>query len=268
MHKLSILFLALMIGLGQAIAYDFDDSESYGGIFDDEEYSSTESSNDSEDSYSTEDSYTAEETYSTEASYSSEEPSSTTIEASASQWDNLSYEELGLSQWEFQQVKKSNLTRSKLLSLLEIGVRPAEYLQKPWEQLGVSEDQWLNERSKGLEDTDIDRSYRNNANNQSYAYLSLLVPSLYQWKVDKKAEAISMNVIWGLSVGATVYLGLTSKNKEYFYTIPVIAAVHIWSFANGLLETQWETNPDANRFSWGVAPNFDGGWAGICQWRF
>lgn len=196
-----------------------------------------------------------------------EEPQ-TTIEAASHQWDNISHEELGLSQWEFQQVKQSSLTRNKLLELLEIGVRPAEYLQSPWEQLGVTEEQWIGERGKGLEDNDIDRSYRNNASNQSYAYWSLVVPSLYQWKVGKKTEAISMNILWGVSVGATTYLALTSKNKEFAYVLPLVVGIHIWSFADGLLETQWETNPDANRFSLGVLPTFDGGWAGLFQWRF
>lgn len=190
------------------------------------------------------------------------------VNAAATEWEDFNYEDLGLTQWEFQQVRQAGISKEQLLHLLEVGVRPSEYLQKPWERLGVTEEQWLTERSKGMEDSDIDRSYRNRANNQAYAYWSLAVPSLYQWKTGKKTEAISMNALWTVSVGAAVYLAFATENNDEAYLIPFIAAVHVWSFADGLLETQWENNPDANRFSWGILPMFKGGVAGACQWRF
>ena len=126
--------------------------------------------------------------------------------ASADEWEGFRYEDLGLTQWEFQQAKEEGLTRDKLTRLVELGVRISEYLQKPWNKLGVSEEDWLSQRSEGLEDADIDRSYRHRSGNQSYAYLSLLVPSLYQWKTSQSMKGIWMDVLWGASVGATVYL--------------------------------------------------------------
>ena len=49
------------------------------------------------------------------------------------------YEEMGLTQWEFQQAKEEGISREKLTHLVELGVRLSEYLQRPWEKLGVSE---------------------------------------------------------------------------------------------------------------------------------
>ena len=102
--------------------------------------------------------------------------------ASGDEWEGFRYEEMGLTQWEFQQIKEAGISRDKLTRIVELGVRPSEYLQKPWEKMKISEEAWLAQRSEGMEDADIDRSYRNHHGDQSYAYLSLLVPSLYQWK--------------------------------------------------------------------------------------
>ncbi|MCQ2092998.1 MAG: hypothetical protein MJY85_09990, partial [Fibrobacter sp.] len=134
------------------------------------------------------------------------------------------------------------------------GVRPSEYIQKPWEKMGVSEEEWLGKRSKGLEDADIDRSYRYRNGNQNYAYLSILAPSLYQWKTDNSTKAIWMDALWVASVGATVYLAAT-KESYWWYGILAIAGVHIWSFADAFFGTQWDSNPDANRFSYGIIPS-------------
>ena len=190
------------------------------------------------------------------------------VNATSSEWENFKYEDMGLTQWEFQQIRETGVSKAKLLSLLELGVRPSEYLQKPWEPLGVTEDQWLSERGKGMDDSDIDRSYRNKSKNQSLAYWSLLVPSLYQWKSGKQNEAISMNALWGLSVGIATYLTISTPSADEAYLIPFILGVHVWSFADALMDTRWENNPDANRFSFGLFPTPNGGWASAFGMRF
>ena len=83
-----------------------------------------------------------------------------TAQAKGAQWDGFNYEDLGLTQWEYQQAKEQGVTRDKLTKLVELGIRPTEYLQKPWNRLGVSEEDWLSQRAEGMEDADIDRSYR------------------------------------------------------------------------------------------------------------
>ncbi|MDR1759365.1 MAG: hypothetical protein LBR60_02420 [Fibrobacter sp.] len=188
--------------------------------------------------------------------------------ASGDSWDGFKYEEIGLSQWEFQQAKEAGITRDKLTTLVELGIRPSEYLQKPWERLGVSEEEWIRERSEGMEDSDIDRSYRNRTQNRDIAYLSILLPSLYQWKTDHTTKAIWMDALWVVGAAGLTYFAVTDDTNTWAYwLIPVIGA-HLWSFFDALMGTQWEDNPDANHFSMGIAPLPGKGLTGLMQLRF
>lgn len=190
------------------------------------------------------------------------------VDALTGEWEGFHYEEMGMTQWEFQQIREAGISREKLMNLLELGVRASEYLQKPWTALGVTEEQWLKERANGMEDSDIDRSYRNKAKNQDLAFWSLLVPSLYQWKTGKYSQAISMDAIWLASVAFGTFLFIDTKEADEVYLIPFILGVHIWSFADAFLDTRWENNPDANRFSWGILPMPNGGVVGAMGFRF
>lgn len=211
----------------------------------------------------------SEQSYSYGDDESSDDSEATAGEAQASgdQWNGFRYEDLGLTQWEFQQAKEEGISRDKLTRLVELGVRISEYLQKPWSKLGVSEEDWLSQRSQGLEDADIDRSYRNKSGNQGYAYVSLLVPSFYQWKTNQSMKGIWMDVLWGVSVGATVYLAVDGSNA-WWYGLLFVAGAHIWSFADAFFGTQWDSNPDANRFSFGILPTPDKGVLGAFQVKF
>jgi len=187
--------------------------------------------------------------------------------ASGDQWEGFRYEEMGLTQWEFQQAKEEGISREKLTHLVELGVRLSEYLQKPWEKLGVSEQEWLDQRSEGMEDADIDRSYRNRSGDQAYAYVSLFLPSFYQWKTDKTMKAIWMDALWVAGVGSTAYMISSGSSNWFYFLIPVVGA-HIWSFADAFFDTQWDSNPDANRFSFGILPTLEKGVVGMLQMKF
>ncbi|HQB65249.1 MAG TPA: hypothetical protein PK616_05125, partial [Fibrobacteraceae bacterium] len=120
-------------------------------------------------------------------------------------------------------------------------------------------------------------SYRNKNDQQNLAYLSLLIPSLYQWKTGANSKAVWMDVLWASGVGAAIFLGVSEPDqKTWIYALIPILAAHVWSFADAFFGTQWENNPDANRFSFGVLPTFnegvagglDKGVAGLLQMRF
>ena len=181
-----------------------------------------------------------------------------TAKATSGQWDGFNYEDMGLTQWEYQQAKEQGVTREKLTKLVEIGIRPTEYLQKPWNRLGVSEEDWLSQRAEGMEDADIDRSYRYHSGDQKSAYLSLLIPSYYQWKTHAVAKATFMDVLEVGSIAVTIVLKVQDKSY-WWYGFLGIAAAHLWSFADAFISTQWDSNPDANRFSFGVIPTPDKG---------
>lgn len=220
---------------------------------------------DESDSYSYGSSNTEEESFENDNAEESENVGDAT--ASGDEWAGFNYEEIGLTQWEFQQAKKEGLTRDKLTHLVEMGVQPSEYLQKPWEKLGVSEEEWLSQRSGGLEDADIDRSYRNRSGDQQYAYLSLLLPSLYQWKTEQSMKAIWMDALEVVGIGVTVYLAADGAT-DWWYGLLAVAGAHIWSFADAFFSTQWDSNPDANRFSYGILPTPDQGVVGFFGIKF
>lgn len=168
------------------------------------------------------------------------------------EWADFDFREAGLTQIEFQNVKESGMSKDKLLHLLEIGVKPSAYLKEPWNDLGVSESEWLKQREEGMEDGEIDRTYKNKSGDQMYAYLSILLPSLYQWKTDQTILAIAMLVSEFSAVGVTIFV-LEGKEKVQ-YGAPLIALVHGWSFIDALVSTQFDSNPDARNFSWGIVP--------------
>ena len=220
-----------------------------------------------DDDAATEEAEESSYSYGSDETADEEEPSVGKANASGDEWEGFRYEEMGLTQWEFQQIKEAGISRDKLTRIVELGVRPSEYLQKPWEKMGITEDAWLAQRSEGMEDADIDRSYRNNHGDQSYAYLSLLVPSLYQWKKSDLVKATFIDAVWVLGVATTVYLKMDNNSSWFYALIPVVGA-HIYSFADAFFGTQWDSNPDANRFSFGVLPTPDKGVAGILQMKF
>jgi len=187
------------------------------------------------------------------------------------EWADFDYQHAGLSQVEFKKIKESGMSKEKLLHLLEIGIRPGTYLQEPWKDLGVSESEWLEQRASGMEDADIDRTYKNNSGNQGLAYLSFLVPSLYQWSVDDMTMAIALDVSWAFAVGLTVFLANSDRggaNNWIQIGVPLIAAVHVVSGVTALIATQWDSNPNAKTFSWGIVPTGKKGFVAGAAFNF
>ena len=182
------------------------------------------------------------------------------------EWADFDYQHVGLSQTEFQGLKEAGMSKEKLMYLLEIGIRPLDYLKEPWKDLGVSEEEWLKERTGGMEDSDIDRTYKYQSGNQGIAYLSFLVPSLYQWSEGKIAYAITMDILWLTFVPVTIFV-FEGKDRIQF-GLPLIAAVHLWSGAHAVLSTLWDNNPDARNFSWGIMPTGKGSFATFATFRF
>lgn len=185
------------------------------------------------------------------------------------EWADFDYKHAGLSQIEFQSIKESGMNKEKLMYLLEIGVRPIEYLKEPWKNLGVSESEWLDQRSKGMEDSDIDRTYKNYSGSQGTAYLSFLLPSFYQWDTDQMAKAIGMNILEASFIGLTVFLKNSGDfEKQWVYGLGLIGAVHLWSGIDAIVSTQWDSNPDAKEFSWGIVPTGKDSFAAAAIFRF
>jgi len=184
------------------------------------------------------------------------------------EWLDFDYQHAGLSQTEFQNIKESGMSKEKLMYLLEIGIRPLDYLKEPWKDLGVSEKEWLEERAGGMDDSDIDRTYKYQSGNQGLAYLSFLVPSLYQWSSGEIAKAITIDILEVTAIGFTVYLAKKGEGKDWIYGVGAIAIVHIGSGIDAIISTLWDNNPDARNFSWGILPTGRDSFAAAAAFRF
>jgi hypothetical protein len=121
-----------------------------------------------------------------------------------------------------------------------------------------------------MDDADIDRTYKNQVGNQGLAYLTFLLPSLYQWSTDEVAKAVAMNILEVSAIGLTIFLATNDggATNQWVYGAATILAVHIWSGADALLSTQWDNNPDARNFSWGIIPTGKNSFAAAATFRF
>ncbi len=183
------------------------------------------------------------------------------------EWADFDYEHAGLSQTEFQKVKEAGMKKDKLMHLLEIGIRPSVYLKEPWKDLGVSESEWLEQREGGMEDGEIDRTYKSQSGNQGLAYLSFLVPSLYQWNEGKMITAIAIDVSYVTFWALTLFV-FEGKTEKVQYGLPFILAVHAYSGIDAIFSTKWDNNPDARNFSWGIMPTGKNSFAAAAAFRF
>jgi len=187
------------------------------------------------------------------------------------EWADFDYQHAGLTQTEFQKVKESGMSKDKLLHLLEIGVRPSDYLKEPWKKLGVTEKQWLAERAGGMDDNDIDRTYSRRSDNQGLAYLSFLAPSLYQWSTDQYAKAITINVLWASFLGLTIYQAVTNEDNgaaPWAIGLGLMGAVHLYSGIDAVISTMWDNNPEARNFSFGIIPTGKNSFTAAATLRF
>ena len=161
----------------------------------------------------------------------------------ADQWFGFDWQEAGLTQSEFQAVKASNLSREKVIHLLEIGVRPGLYLQRPWEQLGVSEEHWLAERGAGMDDSDIDRTLDRAHSGRTDAAISLALPSFYQWKTRQTWKAAAINLWTGAFLGSAVWLTVEGDSDALWLYLGALAA-NFYSFVDGMADNPVYAEPD------------------------
>ncbi|MCL2101695.1 MAG: hypothetical protein FWH22_08285, partial [Fibromonadales bacterium] len=109
-------------------------------------------------------------------------------------------------------------------------------------------------------------TYKNQYGNQGLAWASFLIPSIYQWSTDQMATAIAMDIAY-LTAWSITLFALEGKEKVQ-YGVPFIVAVHLWSGIDGILSTQWDSNPDARNFSWGILPTGKDSFAAAAMFRF
>jgi hypothetical protein len=190
------------------------------------------------------------------------------VRASDSQWDGTDPEELGISQEEFQKVKESGMSKSKLLHLLEVGVSPNEYFSEPWKKLGVSESHWLDEKKGGMEDDDIDRSYRRQTSNNMEPIIAFVLPGYHHYRTDRVYTGLGLSTAAVAGI-ALMFLHQNEDTKSIYAVYPIITFVSMmWSAGVAYMDTRYLDNQDASRFSFDFGPDFEGGAAAVLRLRF
>jgi len=169
--------------------------------------------------------------------------------AEESPWSQVDWQELGLTQSEWQQVRESDMTPEELNHLLEIGIRPGEYFTRPWEKLGTDETTWLTERSEGMNDADIDRTFELADAGRRTAAWSLLLPSFYQWRTQQHAKALGINS-WSLcTLGGAAWLGSQSDPSWRWLALASLGA-NLYSFLDGMSDHPRIADDSAGNFTW------------------
>lgn len=185
----------------------------------------------------------------------------------ADEWDNFKPEDVGISNSEFDEVKAKGMSKKKLLDLVEHGIMPSEYFSEPWKKLGVSETEWLDEKKKGMENADIDRTLHRGSLFNYDPVVSFFLPGYYQWKTKRPIIAGSMT---GLAIGSLGLLFLhqkevteenttgddpkTQKTFRSIYFVTLLSSM-LWSTADAFYHTRYTNNPEAQRFSLGYSEN-------------
>lgn len=172
-------------------------------------------------------------------------------QANPHEWDNTTPEELGITNSEFDMVKKHGMSKSRLLQLLEIGILPSEYFSEPWKKLGVTESHWIAEKEAGMSDEDIDQSYRRQESGNFDPVITFFLPGFYQYKTSQTWHGAALTATF-LAGGALTFLH-TDKTGSVYPTYPIAAFVAmIWSAGDAYMGTRFTDNPEAGRFSWNL----------------
>jgi hypothetical protein len=78
-----------------------------------------------------------------------------------------------------------------------------------------------------------------------------------------------MNILEACTIFLTVFLATSGSTEgQWVYGAGSIAAVHVWSGADAILSSQWDNNPDARNFSWGIIPTGKKSFAAAATLRF
>ncbi len=165
------------------------------------------------------------------------------------EWEGLTYEDLGISQEEFQKVRESGMSKTRLYMLLELGITPNEYFSEPWKRLGVTKAHWLNEKKAGMEDDDIDRSYRKDAGSNFSPLITFVLPGHYQYRTDRFWYGFTLSAIAATSAILTfAHTHSVTGDIQPIYPIVMLGSM-FWSAADAFLDTRYVDNQEAGRFS-------------------
>jgi hypothetical protein len=169
--------------------------------------------------------------------------------------DKEEYEKLGLSQVEWDMIQKSHMSKGKLHHLLKCGISIPEYFKSPWDEVKLSENEWLRRRCAGQSSTEIRTSEQNEqsgidkvSSGEWTPIQSFFLPGLNQVRRNQKLKGYFMSGIAVASLGFFIIHSATAKSIQPIGLLFLVPDM-LWSGIDMGIQIGHENNPDADRFS-------------------
>ena len=169
--------------------------------------------------------------------------------------DKEEYERLGLSQVEWDMIQKSHMSKSKLYHLLKCGISIPEFFKSPWEEVNLSENEWLRRRCLGQSSAEI-RTFEENKRMGTNKISSIewtpiqsfFLPGFNQFK---RHQLLKGYIMSGLAVASLGFLVVHSATTKTIQPIGLLFLVPdmLWSGIDMGILIRHENNPAADRFS-------------------
>ncbi len=161
-----------------------------------------------------------------------------TAEKLPNSWEGFDYEMAGLSRQEFAILQKSNLSEESFYELMKLGVKPSEYLSKPWLKLGINEEEWWTQKKMGMSDEDMDQSWKSRYTDRNQAWLSLLIPGYYQYNHHQPLKGALVNTLNILGLSAWLWTEFALKDPRSIHFAYLAATGNIYSFVDAWLQVK------------------------------
>lgn len=157
------------------------------------------------------------------------------------------WEQYGLSQSEWKIIQDNKISLDKVHVLLSCGISIGEYSKKPWNELGMTEGDWIEKRRSGFTSYDIEleaksnpRHWKVDTNNVSSDYssfssgknqlLGFVFPGYQQLRLKERSKGSIMS---GLAISSLLGCLAGTLLENRFEARPlyiVLAPDMLWSF--------------------------------------
>ncbi len=159
------------------------------------------------------------------------------------------WEKLGLSKTEWIMIEQNHMPMSQVEDLLKAGIGISEYFKKPWVELNMTEQKWIEKKRSGMSSYDIEieakasntewktemktgfRSEMSGVSENAKDF-SALIPGFQQFKSRSVAKGIIMSSI---ALGAVSWCTAGSISNKHFNSLPIFAVLIpdiVWSYVD------------------------------------
>lgn len=166
---------------------------------------------------------------------------------------------LGLSAQDIELIDRLEMSKKDVERLVMHGVSVREYARRPWEAMGITEDEWTRQLDQGDNIAALERRYDRSRDTKDESGPSLvtafLLPGYHQIREDRPVSGWLMA---GLGVGfAALSVKTIVIEKQSTLTWPILTATVMTASA---ADIWWRYKSEQARtgFAWAVMPGTDG----------